>query len=52
VEMEERPGAAGEVARPALVELREPAKLGQQILQAIKIILYCVPHTLSMVSRT
>ena len=50
MEVQERPGAAGEAARPALSELRKPAQLDQQTRQTIKIILYCVPHTLSMVS--
>ena len=50
MEMQERSGATGKVARPALSELRKPAQLDQQALQTIKIILYCVPHTLSMVS--
>src|SRR5262245_49701942 len=50
MEVQERPGAAGEAAGPALSELRKPAQLDQQTRQTIKIILYCVPHTLSMVS--
>src|SRR5262249_1501321 len=49
MKVQERPGAAGEAARPALPELRKPAQLDQQTRQPIKIILYGAPHTLSMV---